>query len=295
MWPISECPIKITPPLHHNHPGRPNKKRKQSVEEKNQKKGNNGASVSGSQSHIASGSGKLTRNFIKVTCSKCKNKGHDAKTCRGQGERKEKIPPSPPDLGWYAIGSLKEHESEWDLETAWYSYAYGEVDLFNVHSGERPPLPTLRKYLINVTCEASAYVVGVARWKRRLGACTFVDAQTGKSLSMENVKKSLAVWAKEALPYTVFQPQALELCARKVAASSGDMRKALGICRGAIERLEAELRESISTSNLFSMEELEGGVKTLSQKLSAALLNINSKEDLVKHHSKVAEEAVEGI
>ncbi|CAI9293239.1 unnamed protein product [Lactuca saligna] len=137
---------------------------------------------------------------------------------------------------------------------------------------------------------------------------------------MENVKKSLAVWAKEtggqfpiilginctslsttseifnkALPYTVFQPQALELCARKVAASSGDMRKALGICRGAIERLEADLRESISTSNLSSMEELEGGVKTLSQKLSAALLNINSKEDLVKQHSKVAEEAVEGI
>ncbi|KAJ0430385.1 putative Cell division protein Cdc6/18 [Helianthus annuus] len=34
-----------------------------------------------------------------------------------------------------------------------------------------------------------------------------------------------------ALPYTVFQPQALELCARKVAAASGDMRKALGICR----------------------------------------------------------------
>ncbi|CAH1441803.1 unnamed protein product [Lactuca virosa] len=42
-------------------------------------------------------------------------------------------------------------------------------------------------------------------------------------------------------------------------------------------------------------EELEGGVKTLSQKLSAALLNISIKEDLVKQHSKVAEEAVEGI
>ncbi|XP_042479850.1 cell division control protein 6 homolog B-like [Macadamia integrifolia] len=34
-----------------------------------------------------------------------------------------------------------------------------------------------------------------------------------------------------ALPYTVFQPQALELCARKVAAVSGDMRKALSVCR----------------------------------------------------------------
>ncbi|KAI7743544.1 hypothetical protein M8C21_000743, partial [Ambrosia artemisiifolia] len=41
-------------------------------------------------------------------------------------------------------------------------------------------------------------------------------------------------------------------------------------------------------------EELEGSVKTLSQKLSEALLNISLKEDLVKQHSKVAEEAVEG-
>ncbi|CAL5334035.1 unnamed protein product [Camellia sinensis] len=47
-----------------------------------------------------------------------------------------------------------------------------------------------------------------------------------------------------ALPYVVFQPQALELCARKVAAASGDMRKALCICRSAIEMLQAELRES---------------------------------------------------
>ncbi|KAI3523941.1 hypothetical protein L1887_02465 [Cichorium endivia] len=41
-------------------------------------------------------------------------------------------------------------------------------------------------------------------------------------------------------------------------------------------------------------EELEGGIKTLSEKLSAALVNISIKEDLVKQHSKVAEEAVEG-
>ncbi|MFS7890287.1 putative filament-like plant protein [Helianthus anomalus] len=41
-------------------------------------------------------------------------------------------------------------------------------------------------------------------------------------------------------------------------------------------------------------EELEGSVKTLSRKLSEALLNISIKEDLVKQHSKVAEEAVEG-
>ncbi|XP_029128619.1 cell division control protein 6 homolog B [Cajanus cajan] len=56
------------------------------------------------------------------------------------------------------------------------------------------------------------------------------------------------------LPYTVFQKQALELCARKVAAASGDMRNALCICRSAIEMLEAEIRESACNLNT-SLEE----------------------------------------
>ncbi|CAH1417980.1 unnamed protein product [Lactuca virosa] len=36
------------------------------------------------------------------------------------------------------------------------------------YGGERPPLPPLRKYLIHVTYQASAYVVGVAGWAIRL-------------------------------------------------------------------------------------------------------------------------------
>lgn len=36
-------------------------------------------------------------------------------------------------------------------------------------------------------------------------------------------------------------------------------------------------------------------VKSLSEKLSEALVNIREKEDLVKQHAKVAEEAVSGI
>lgn len=36
-------------------------------------------------------------------------------------------------------------------------------------------------------------------------------------------------------------------------------------------------------------------MKTLSDKLSEALLNIRAKEDLVKQHAKVAEEAVSGM
>ncbi|KAJ4970118.1 hypothetical protein NE237_003217 [Protea cynaroides] len=61
------------------------------------------------------------------------------------------------------------------------------------------------------------------------------------------------------LPYTVFQPQALELCARKVAAVSGDMRKALSVCRSAIEMLESELRDP-SKQNSFSDTALHGQV-----------------------------------
>ncbi|KAJ1382853.1 Winged helix-like DNA-binding domain superfamily [Sesbania bispinosa] len=58
----------------------------------------------------------------------------------------------------------------------------------------------------------------------------------------------------KGLPYIVFQHQALELCARKVAAASRDMRNALCICRSAIEMLEAEIRESASNLNT-SLEE----------------------------------------
>ncbi|KAK8990291.1 hypothetical protein V6N11_008997 [Hibiscus sabdariffa] len=56
------------------------------------------------------------------------------------------------------------------------------------------------------------------------------------------------------LPCIVFHQQALELCARKVAAASGDMRKALSVCRSAVEILEAELRESASNLSLTSVE-----------------------------------------
>ncbi|KAF5744520.1 cell division control protein 6 [Tripterygium wilfordii] len=58
-----------------------------------------------------------------------------------------------------------------------------------------------------------------------------------------------------AFPCIIFQPQALELCARKVAAVSGDMRRALSICRSAIEILEAELRETATKRNSSSAEE----------------------------------------
>ncbi|CAL5008918.1 unnamed protein product [Urochloa decumbens] len=48
----------------------------------------------------------------------------------------------------------------------------------------------------------------------------------------------------KVLEYDVFEPLALEFCARKVAAATGDMRKALGVCRSAVEVLEARLQVS---------------------------------------------------
>lgn len=41
--------------------------------------------------------------------------------------------------------------------------------------------------------------------------------------------------------------------------------------------------------------EVDETTKILNDKLSAALLNISAKEELVKQHAKVAEEAVLGI
>lgn len=48
----------------------------------------------------------------------------------------------------------------------------------------------------------------------------------------------------KVLEYNVFEPLALEFCARKVAAASGDMRKALGVCRSAVEIFESKLQDS---------------------------------------------------
>lgn len=42
-------------------------------------------------------------------------------------------------------------------------------------------------------------------------------------------------------------------------------------------------------------EETNESLRCLTEKLSAALVNVSAKEDLVKQHAKVAEEAIAGI
>ncbi|CAI9260747.1 unnamed protein product [Lactuca saligna] len=76
MWPKSTCPFQLTPPPHHNQPGRPNTKRKRSADEKYDKQ---------MQNHGAGEPEKLTRKFVSVRCGKCNNRGHNSRTCKGQG------------------------------------------------------------------------------------------------------------------------------------------------------------------------------------------------------------------
>ncbi|KAK1431752.1 hypothetical protein QVD17_08367 [Tagetes erecta] len=65
----AQVPITLTPPKHHNQVGRPKKARKRSsIEIEEMTKG-----------------GRLSKKNTKGGCSKCGNKGHNKRTCKGQG------------------------------------------------------------------------------------------------------------------------------------------------------------------------------------------------------------------
>lgn len=58
----------------------------------------------------------------------------------------------------------------------------------------------------------------------------------------------------------------------------------------------SEKDENGENENIKDVKEdvLNDGLRNMSEKLSAALVNVNAKEDLVKQHAKVAEEAIAG-
>ena len=89
MWPKSMCPTKLLPPKHHTQVGRPKKKRRQSEGERLSKsqRGSQGATQEAGFTLGADGVKKLSRKHVSVTCGKCKNKGHNSRTCKGQGGR----------------------------------------------------------------------------------------------------------------------------------------------------------------------------------------------------------------
>ena len=59
-----------------------------------------------------------------------------------------------------------------------------------------------------------------------------------------------------------FDADAMELCARKVAAVSGDARRALDICRRAVD-IRAEVNASKDTSTLVSMEDIDAALREM--------------------------------
>nr|KAJ0192448.1 hypothetical protein LSAT_V11C800434430 [Lactuca sativa] len=66
MWPKSRCPTTFIPPTHHTQVGRPKKKSRWAIDEPTNQ------------------STSLSRKFLIVTYSKCHNKGHNSRTCKGQ-------------------------------------------------------------------------------------------------------------------------------------------------------------------------------------------------------------------
>ncbi|XP_024401767.1 cell division control protein 6 homolog B isoform X2 [Physcomitrium patens] len=74
----------------------------------------------------------------------------------------------------------------------------------------------------------------------------------------------------KGVPFTVFQTASVELCARKVAAASGDMRKALHVCRSALDILETEVRAELD----------KGGIDTPS-------LNVSESSGSVQRSSSI--------
>lgn len=71
LWAKDDCPLKLIPPIHHTQVGRPKKKRKKTAEELSQP-------VKGS---------KLSKVGKTVTCTKCKKRGHNSRSCKGQEDK----------------------------------------------------------------------------------------------------------------------------------------------------------------------------------------------------------------
>lgn len=96
------------------------------------------------------------------------------------------------------------------------------------------------------------------------------------------------------LPCQVFQPEALELCARKVAAASGDMRKALHVCRGAVEMLEAELTNGMHELDNISREKLmtNGLNLPLEERLTKQEINMVRIDHMARALAKTFRSAV---
>nr|KAJ0185876.1 hypothetical protein LSAT_V11C900488930 [Lactuca sativa] len=82
MWPKSDCPTTLVPPSHNKAIGMPKKKMKITIEERIEIQQRKRQANSRSQNDNETQS--LSRKFLTVTCSKCKQKGHNARTCKAK-------------------------------------------------------------------------------------------------------------------------------------------------------------------------------------------------------------------
>ncbi|KAJ2852684.1 AAA ATPase [Coemansia brasiliensis] len=76
----------------------------------------------------------------------------------------------------------------------------------------------------------------------------------------------------------IIQKAALELCARKVAATSGDLRKSLDVCRQAMEMAEAEHRRQAQNKENHN----EGQPKVTLVHIAKVLTNLNGSPTMQK-------------
>ncbi|KAK9078780.1 hypothetical protein SSX86_002838 [Deinandra increscens subsp. villosa] len=75
MWPQSACPTTLVPPKHHKQVGRPKKARKKSKDEQ-----------------VVEKNGKMSRRGNSVRCTNCNNRGHNKRSCKGQGSASQQPP-----------------------------------------------------------------------------------------------------------------------------------------------------------------------------------------------------------
>lgn len=107
-----------------------------------------------------------------------------------------------------------------------------------------------------------------------------------KSIS-EVSDDSINVVSQHADETPFIHPAAIELCARKVAASSGDLRKALDICRHAIELAEREWKaqhdNTLSSVDIprASIAHVVRATSAMSQSASARLKNLGLQQKAI--------------
>ena len=102
------------------------------------------------------------------------------------------------------------------------------------------------------------------------------EAETAKSL---NEKLLLATILNDSSPQHGQSPQP-EVC-QPPQPEDGDVQDSV---KSLNEKVSPKIRD----------DDVQDSMKSLNEKLSAALLTISAKEDLVKQHTRVAEEAVAG-